>query len=52
MEIDMITTEKQVEALEALDKAQNILNDDDTDDDIKSCLGSLISDVYDMEVRE
>lgn len=48
----MITTEKQVKALEALDKAQSILDDEDTDDDIKCCLGGLIADVHDMEVRE
>ncbi len=48
----MLTTNKQAEALEALDKAQNILNDPDTDDDIKCCLGGLIEDVNDMEVRE
>ncbi len=48
----MLTTEKQAEALEALDKAQHILNDPDTDEDIKCTIGGLISDVYDMEVRE
>jgi len=48
----MLTKAKQAEALEALDKAQNILNDPDTDDDIQCCLGGLIEDVGDMEVIE
>ena len=47
----MITAEQKTEVLEALDKAQNILNDEDTDDDIKCTIGGLISDVYDMETQ-
>ena len=47
----MITAEQKTEALEALDKAQNLLSDDDTDEDIKCSLGGLINDVYDMEVE-
>lgn len=47
----MLTEQKKKEALEALDKAQNILNDEDTDEDIQCCLGGLISDVYDMETE-
>jgi hypothetical protein len=48
----MITKEKQTEALEALDKAQNALSNDDTDEDILCCIGGLIQDVYDMEVTD
>lgn len=48
----MITKDQQTDVLFALDKAQSILNDPDTDDDIKCCLGGLIEDVSDMEVQD
>ena len=49
----MLTQEQKTEALEALNKAQNILNDPgNIDEDIQCSLGSVISDVYDMEVKD
>lgn len=49
----MITKKKQTEALEALDKAQNIFTTtEDVDVDILCSISGLIADVYDMETED
>jgi hypothetical protein len=45
----MITKKSQTKALELLNEAQSLLNNDDTDEDILCCIGGLVEDVYDME---
>lgn len=48
----MLTEQKKTEALEALNKVDDILKaDEDADVDMLCSVGGLISDVYDMETE-